>query len=89
MTIVSVLRCPSFLSFEVEDYHQQLILSEKEMDNCRTRDELTGTRSSAAPLHGHKSAVTPPCELITHTVHEFFLTHFLFLLLFDNVCNDP
>lgn len=62
-----------FLSFEVEDYHQQLILSEKEMDNCRTRDELTGSRNSAVPLHSHKSAVTPPCESTTLTLHKFFL----------------
>lgn len=52
-------------SGKVEDYHQQLSLSEKEMDNCRTRDELTGARSSAAPSHGHKSVVTPPSKPVT------------------------
>ena len=75
--IVLTVSVSFVLSFEVEDYHQQLILSEKEMDNCRTRDELTGTRSSAAPLHSHKSAVTPPCKPMTpHSLQVLILLTF-------------
>lgn len=39
-----------------EGYSQQLMLTEKEVDSCRTRDELTGTRASSTISHSHKNS---------------------------------
>ena len=54
---------------QAEGYSQQLSLAEKDMDNCRTRDELTGTRSSgAATAHKNSFQGTP---LSSNTISRY------------------
>ena len=43
---------------QVEGYTQQLMLAEKEVDSCRTRDELTGTRGNVSNMYKNSSSAT-------------------------------
>lgn len=46
------------LCAQVEDYSHQLSLREKEMDNCRTREDAGNLRYSSLSSHPHKVSTT-------------------------------
>ena len=47
------------LTLQVEDYSHQLTLREKDMDNCRTREDTVNLRFSLSS-HPHKMSTASP-----------------------------
>ena len=49
---------------QVEDYTHQLALREKDMDNCRTREDSNNLRLSSLASHPHKISSSSPLTTI-------------------------
>ena len=55
---------------QVEDYTHQLALREKDMDNCRTREDSNNLRLSSLASHPHKISSSSPLTTIAHQKRE-------------------